>query len=58
MVKDEPLDRIAEKLDRTRKIRVLTPKMVKSLSPVDLRSYQAGLLGTEENGLYRPIRKV
>jgi len=54
MVRDEPLDRIAEKLDRMRRVRVLTPKMVKRLSPLDPRAYQAGLLGANQRGLYRP----
>jgi hypothetical protein len=54
MVKDEPLDWIAEKLDRMRRVRVLTPRMVKRLSPLDARAYQAGLLGTNPRGLYRP----
>jgi hypothetical protein len=57
MVKDEPLERIAEKLDRIRSVRVLTPKMVKRLSPLDTRAYQAGLLGTNQRGLYRPSSK-
>jgi len=57
MVRDEPLDWIAEKLDRTRRVRLLTPKMIKKLSPLDLRSYQAGLMGANEKGLYRPNQK-
>ena len=57
MVRDEPLDWIAEKLDRTRRVRLLTPKMIKKLSPLDLRSYQAGLMGANEKGLYRPKQK-
>jgi hypothetical protein len=54
MVKDEPLDWIAEKLDRMKRVRLLTPRMVKRLSPLDARAYQAGLLGTNQRGLYRP----
>jgi hypothetical protein len=57
MVKDEPLERIAEKLDRMRRVRVLTLKMVKRLSPLDTRAYQAGLLGANQRGLYRPSPK-
>jgi len=57
MVKDEPLDWIAEKLDRMRRVRVLTPKMAKRLSPLDTRAYQAGLLGANQRGLYRPSPK-
>jgi len=33
---------------------VLTARMIAGLSPVDERSYQAGLLGVNEAGLYRP----
>jgi hypothetical protein len=58
MVRDEPLDWIAEKLDRTRRVRLLTPKMIKKLSPLDLRAYRAGLTGANKKGLYRPIRKA
>jgi hypothetical protein len=57
MVKDEPLDWIAEKLDRMRRVRVLNPKMVKRLSPLDTRAYEAGLLGADQRGLYRPSPK-
>ena len=58
MVRDEPLEWIAEKLDRTRRVRLLAPKMVRNLSPVDRRAYRAGLLEADEKGLYRPGRKV
>jgi len=54
MVEDEPMDWIAEKLDRMKRVRLLTPRMVKRLSPLDARAYQAGLLGTNQRGLYRP----
>jgi len=57
MVKDEPLERIAEKLDRIRRVRVLTPRMAKTLSLLDPRAYQAGLAGADERGLYRLARK-
>jgi hypothetical protein len=58
MVRDEPLDWIAEKLDRSRRVRLLTPKMIKKLSPLDLRAYRAGLTGANKKGLYRPLRKA
>jgi hypothetical protein len=57
MVKDEPLYWIAEKLDRTRRVRVLTPKMVRNLSLLDPRAYQAGLMGADSKGLFHPRRK-
>ena len=58
MVRDEPLYRIAEKLDRTRRVRLLSPRMVKNLSLVDPRAFRAGLMGADEKGLYRPGRKA
>lgn len=58
MTEDSGLDQIADRLDRIRQIRFLTPPMIKNLSPVDRRSYQAGLLGVNEAGLYRPERKT
>jgi hypothetical protein len=35
---------------------VLTPEMVRDLSLIDRRSYQAGLMGADAAGLYRPPR--
>jgi hypothetical protein len=57
MIKDEPLYWIAEKLDRTRRVRLLTSKMVRNLSLLDLRAYQAGLIGADPKGLFHPRRK-
>jgi len=54
MMSDEPLERIGQRLDEIRKIRVLTPRMIAGLSPIDERSYRAGLLGANRTGLYRP----
>jgi len=54
MMSDEPLERIGQRLDEIRKIRVLTPRMTAGLSPIDERSYRAGLLGANRTGLYRP----
>lgn len=54
MVKDEPLEVIAQRLNNLRRIPVLTEAMIARLSPVDERSYQAGLLGVNEAGLYKP----
>lgn len=51
---DAAMDRIAERLDEIRKFKVLTPGMVKTLSPMDRRSYEAGMLGVNEDGLYKP----
>ena len=56
MTRDENLEQIADALDHIRQIRILTPAMVRNLTPVDDRSYQAGMLGINEAGLYRPPR--
>jgi hypothetical protein len=57
MARDDCLERIAQKLDRIRKVPVLTQPMIDHLSPVDERSYRAGLFGADEAGLYRPVSK-
>ena len=57
MTKDDSLERIAQRLDRARKVPVLTQPMISNLSLVDERSYRAGLLEANEAGLYRPISK-
>ncbi|HET7087432.1 MAG TPA: hypothetical protein VFL17_02165 [Anaerolineae bacterium] len=57
MRRDEPLDAIADCLDKRRRVFVVTPAMVGRLQPVDKRSFQAGLQGANPNGLYRPPRE-
>ena len=57
MTSDESLERIGSRLDEIRKVRLLTRRMVANLSLVDERSYQAGLLGADKAGLYKPPRK-
>jgi hypothetical protein len=54
MTSDEPLKRIAKGLDKIREVPILTRSMINGLSLIDERSYQAGLLGANESGLYRP----
>ena len=56
MTRDEPLDAIADCLERRRQVLVVTPAMVDRLEPVDRRSFEAGLQGANPNGLYRPAR--
>jgi hypothetical protein len=53
-VRDEPLWAIADRLDRVRRVALVTPRMAAGFSPVDERSYKAGLLGSVDAGLYRP----
>jgi len=57
MRSDEHLKAIANRLDEVRAFRVVTPQMVAGLSPVDARSYKAGLMGANRAGLWRPPRK-
>jgi hypothetical protein len=57
MTSDKSLEKIADALDQIRQIRILTPSMVKNLNPMDDRSYQAGMLGINKAGLYRPPKK-
>jgi hypothetical protein len=53
MVRDEPLDQIADDLDKVRKTQLLTPRLAARLAPVDERSYQAGLMGSLADGLFK-----
>jgi len=54
MVSDTHLKRIADRLDKIRRVPVITKGMSRRLSLVDKRSYEAGLLGSVEEGLYHP----
>lgn len=54
MTEDEPLERIADRLDRLRRVWLLTDDMIAGLAPVDERARQAGLLGADAAGLYSP----
>ena len=54
MTRDEPMAAIAARLDEIRRVFVLTRRMVERLSPVDQRSYEAGMLGVVAEGLYKP----
>jgi hypothetical protein len=51
---DAALDVVAERLTSIRHYPMLTPAIEAALSPVDERSYRAGLQGVNEAGLYRP----
>jgi hypothetical protein len=57
MVCDDPLELISRRLNRIRKIPVLTRSMISHLSLVDERSYRAGLLGANKAGLYKLGKK-
>lgn len=54
MSSDVALDVIADKLNDIRVYKILTAAMERSLSPVDKRTYDAGMLGLKRAGLYKP----
>ncbi len=54
MTRDEPLELIARRTDEIRRINLLPPALADRLSPVDERSYQAGLAGADPKGLFKP----
>jgi hypothetical protein len=56
MTCDETMDAISDKLDKIRKVYLLTDDMIAGLALVDGRSYQAGLMGVNAAGLYKPQR--
>lgn len=51
---DDQLEQIAERLDRVRHFTLLSEAMIAGLSPVDEKVFQAGLLGSDADGLYQP----
>lgn len=51
---NDHLERIVERMSEIRKVHILTPEMRKALCPVDRRTYDAGLIGSDPNGLYVP----
>jgi hypothetical protein len=56
-VKDEPLDQIAESLDKKRRISVITDEAARHLSLADERTRKAGLFGADEAGLFKVGKK-
>ena len=53
-VSDSDMEVIAQRLDSARHFALLTRAMVRALSPVDARTFKAGLMGARDAGLYRP----
>ncbi len=53
---DERLDEVATRLDALPHRALLTPAMARRLLPVDRRSFDAGMLGADDAGLYHPPR--
>ncbi len=54
MWSDAGADAVEQHFHRMRKIPLLSPAMVANLSPTDSLSFQAGMLGANEAGLFRP----
>jgi hypothetical protein len=55
METDDGLDAVAQRLDALDRTPVLTAGMVAGLSRLDARSLAAGMLGADQDGLYRPV---
>jgi len=55
MSRDEGADAVEKHLKTLRPIPLLTPDMVARLAPVDSRTYDAGLMGANATGLYKPL---
>lgn len=51
---DAGCDRIEKRIIGMRVIPILTPAMVRDLTPVDARKLAGGLLGSDEEGLFKP----
>lgn len=54
MMRDEGLDKIADALDRQRRYEIISKTQTERLQKMDERSYQAGMLGVNPDGLWRP----
>jgi hypothetical protein len=57
MTRDETMDLISQRLDKIRRVSILTRPMIARLSPVDERSCRAGLHGANKAGLSVPPRR-
>lgn len=54
---DGGLEKIANRIDSIRHFRLVTDEMAKDLTLVDDRLYAAGLIGSNPDGLFRPVEK-
>lgn len=50
----DAMETLAQVLDRTPHTALLTPEQERALTPVDRRTFDAGLLGADWAGLYKP----
>ncbi len=53
VIRDEAMEAIAERTDQLRRVILIDTEMEARLSPVDERSYQAGLIGSNPKGLFK-----
>ena len=53
-ISDSGMEVIAQRLDSARHFALMTRAMVRSLSPIDSRTFKAGLMGARDAGLYKP----
>ncbi len=51
---DAGCDRIERRLQGMQHIPILTPEMIRDLTPADSRALAAGLHGADEEGLFKP----
>jgi hypothetical protein len=56
MTRDDSIESISIRLDSLTRNPLVTAVMVRRLSPVDKRTYQAHMLGANLKGIYRPKR--
>jgi hypothetical protein len=54
MIDDKGMDEIEKRLFKIKTIKLLTQKMIRYLSPIDDRTYNAGMLGANMAGMYKP----
>jgi len=57
MIRNQAMEKISDQLDHQRVFRLLTSRMVRDLSPVDLKSYRSGFFGSNRRGLFRPVHE-
>lgn len=53
-VSDSALDAIGDRLNDIQIHKIITPSIARSLAKVDRRTYEAGMLGVNKAGLYKP----
>jgi hypothetical protein len=54
LTRDEPMEQIAKRTEEVRRVDLLALGVAERLSPVDERSFRAGLIGADPEGLFKP----